>query len=358
MKKKQATMTNVTPDSSSKFGATTSSRSPRDVMDDFFGDAALQGFGAFQDDQNNVHTTIDPNGFSYLRSNLNHLVDTDSDDDHNDVIEDGYNDVVGGIGGLEQNEDEFYRFLPSVYSDDSTHSSLTDPFSDSSNKNKKSSSSYGYGSNYYHGGYDYNNASTTNDQPALILALVDPPTRRFELLQLNIQGDKARIEHLITSVIRSSAVDVDLGNLEYECICDYHAKPINEATRLIDLPSYHKSKGVGQSQPLTGAMMMFAAADDENQSVDDVIIAAQQSEVLVAVPVGESPIDCTLLARNIISHRRVIDSVSSTCFCLCASDVDAIHILTHQTFVLPPSFYSMLLVGTSWYRYDTNVNFR
>ena len=255
-------MTSTTPDSSSKFGASWNgkNRSPRDVMDNFFGDA-LQGFGTYDSEYNHV------------RSNLDNLIRRDNDD----VEEGPYND--------EEAEDDYHpSYLPSVYSDDT----LSEPSS-----------------------------SNVEERPALILALVDPPTRRFELLQLNIQGDKAKIDHLINGVIRQSAVDQDLAELNYEAICDYHAKIIDKSTRLIDLPCHSRKDGTaaGPTPP-----MMFTAATpygdvhngevkEEEPLYDDIVIAAQQSEVLVAIPFGSSPIDCTLLARNVISHRRVINSV-------------------------------------------------
>lgn len=105
----------------------------------------------------------------------------------------------------------------------------------------------------------------------LVLLLMDPTTRRFELLQLEFDSDKARVSDIIAQ-IPISVTEASIKNQEYEGVVDESGTTMNESVRLID---FCKGK-----------------------------------TVLVALPKGISVKECVRLARPILCDKQVEKMVS------------------------------------------------
>jgi hypothetical protein len=105
----------------------------------------------------------------------------------------------------------------------------------------------------------------------LVLLLMDPTTRRFELLQLEFDYDKARVSDIIAQ-IPISVTEASIKNQQYEGVVDESGKTMNEFVRLID---FCKGK-----------------------------------TVLVALPKGITVKECVRLARPILCDKQVEKMVS------------------------------------------------
>jgi hypothetical protein len=105
----------------------------------------------------------------------------------------------------------------------------------------------------------------------LVLLLMDPTTRRFELLQLEFDSDKARVSDIIAQ-IPISVTESSIKNQQYEGVVDESGKTMNEFVRLID---FCKGK-----------------------------------TVLVALPKGITVKECVRLARPILCDKQVEKMVS------------------------------------------------
>ena len=151
--------------------------------------------------------------------------------------------------------------------------------------------------------------------PNLILVLVDPKTSKFELLQLNIQKPKATIKYVLRKVIKKFSNDSHLATLQYDAVCDYDSNQLDTDTRLVDIPSCH-----GSSHLIMGDKDVEHCDDDPavlsgkkrkvEQSSPAVLASANRTEILIALPSGSVQLDCLILARTILSHQNIVDSVS------------------------------------------------
>jgi hypothetical protein len=109
----------------------------------------------------------------------------------------------------------------------------------------------------------------------LVLLLMDPTTRRFELLQLEFDSDKARVSDIIAQ-IPISVTEASIKNQQYEGVVDESGTTMNEFVRLID---FCKGK-----------------------------------TVLVALPKGITVKECVRLARPILLDKQVEKMVSLPCW--------------------------------------------
>eukprot|EP00980_Cylindrotheca_fusiformis_P002953 scaffold683_cov124-Cylindrotheca_fusiformis.AAC.22 len=100
----------------------------------------------------------------------------------------------------------------------------------------------------------------------LVLLLMDPTTRRFELLQLEFDSDKARVSDIIAQ-IPISVTEASIKNQQYDGVVDATGTTMNEFVRLVD---FCKGK-----------------------------------TVLVALPKGLSVKECVRLARPILCDKQV-----------------------------------------------------
>lgn len=104
----------------------------------------------------------------------------------------------------------------------------------------------------------------------LVLLLMDPATRRFELLQLEFDSDKARVSDIIAQ-IPVSVTEAAIRQQKYDGVIDQTAVKMDELTKLVDFCS-------GKT-------------------------------VLVALPKGLSVKECARLARPILSDVQVVKMV-------------------------------------------------
>lgn len=105
----------------------------------------------------------------------------------------------------------------------------------------------------------------------LVLLLMDPSSRRFELLQLEFDSDKARVSDIIAQ-IPLSVTEEAIRNLSFTGVIDSSAQVMNGSVRLVDF--------------CTG------------------------KTILVAVPEGTTAKECMKLARPILCDKKVEQMVS------------------------------------------------
>lgn len=105
----------------------------------------------------------------------------------------------------------------------------------------------------------------------VVLLLMDPETRRFELLQLEFDSDKALVSDVLTQIPVAVTEDV-LKKQNYVGICGSAGSEMNSGILLSE----------------------FCKGND----------------VLVAVPDGVAASDCARLARPILNDEKVINMVS------------------------------------------------
>lgn len=67
----------------------------------------------------------------------------------------------------------------------------------------------------------------------LVLLLMDPSTRRFELLQLEFDSDKARVSDIIAQ-IPISVTEQSIRSQQYEGVVEASGSVMNEFVRLVD----------------------------------------------------------------------------------------------------------------------------
>lgn len=122
-------------------------------------------------------------------------------------------------------------------------------------------------------------ATTAEDVagPALqvVLLLMDPVTRRFELLQLEFDSHKAVVNDVLAQAPHS-VTEAALRKQTYVGICDRHGAELINTVRLAEF--------------------------------------CKANEVVVAIPQGITGQECARLARPILSDSKVISMVR-TCFC-------------------------------------------
>lgn len=124
-------------------------------------------------------------------------------------------------------------------------------------------------------------SSPPTDEPAeaevtslqLVLLLMDPSTRRFELLQLEFDSMRARVVDIIAQIPISVTEEAIRGQ-EYEGVIDEAGKIFDASARLVEFCS--------------------------------------EKQILVAVPKGLSVKECTRLARPILSDAQVLKMVCVT----------------------------------------------
>ena len=104
----------------------------------------------------------------------------------------------------------------------------------------------------------------------VILLLMDPKTRRFELLQLEFDSNKAIVRDVLNQ-IHDSVTEEALRSQTYKGICDSTGQELYYSTRLCDV--------------CTG------------------------SDVLIALPDDVDASDCARLARPILHDKNVIEMV-------------------------------------------------
>ena len=106
----------------------------------------------------------------------------------------------------------------------------------------------------------------------LVLLLLDPVSRRFELLQLEFDSLRARVVDVIAQV-PISVTDDAIRNQKYEGVISDNSELMDPSIRLSDF--------------------------------------CKEKQVLVALPTGISIKDCIRLARPILSNAQVVEMVSS-----------------------------------------------
>ena len=165
---------------------------------------------------------------------------------------------------------------------------------------------------------------TQKMRTSLILALVDTKTSQFELLSLNdIQSPKATIGYVLDKVIRRSAANQSLATSEYWGICDYRGKLLDRSTHLADIARGKQLPNNQQRQrPQQGKQR--EADDDDDIEFHDAVMdlkGADSTEddqsrnmclgdqILIAISNQSTSLESTLFARNIISHRKIVNSV-------------------------------------------------
>ena len=161
----------------------------------------------------------------------------------------------------------------------------------------------------------------------LLLALIDPSTTGFELLQLNIHNPKATARDIIEpqsigncnkrhSMIRKAAKDSRLAKLKYHTICDYHGNIVQKNTPLVNLvgcttdsneKSHEEEK---KDDHFFDDRYHYKSPSSSSPSSVWSSSFRDIGEILIAVPIGYTPLDCTALVRNIVSHYKVINTVS------------------------------------------------
>jgi len=100
----------------------------------------------------------------------------------------------------------------------------------------------------------------------LVLLLMDPSTRRFELLQLEFDSDKAKVSDILAQ-IPISVTEASIRHQKYQGVIDHTHIPQNETAKLVDF--------------------------------------CQGKTVLVAVPKGLPIKECVRLARPILCDKQV-----------------------------------------------------
>lgn len=126
-------------------------------------------------------------------------------------------------------------------------------------------------------------SSPPTDEPAeaevtslqLVLLLMDPSTRRFELLQLEFDSMRARVVDIIAQIPISVTEEAIRGQ-EYEGVIDEAGKIFDASARLVEFCS--------------------------------------EKQILVAVPKGLSVKECTRLARPILSDAQVLKMLTNSGF--------------------------------------------
>lgn len=110
----------------------------------------------------------------------------------------------------------------------------------------------------------------------LVLLLMDPTSRRFELLQLEFDSERARVADIIAQ-IPISVTEADIREQSYKHVLDENATLRDQSTRLMEFCQTGK-------------------------------------HVLVAVPEGTPVKDCVRLARPILSDPQVVKMVRKILF--------------------------------------------
>ena len=121
----------------------------------------------------------------------------------------------------------------------------------------------------------------TASGPALqvVLLLMDPKTRRFELLQLEFEAEKAVVADVLTQ-ISLSATEQSLRTQKYTGVADR----------------------TGASKEKTVVLSSFCKAND----------------IILAIPEGMKASECSKLARPILGDPKVNTMVSfGWCYCTC-----------------------------------------
>lgn len=109
----------------------------------------------------------------------------------------------------------------------------------------------------------------------VILLLMDPKTRRFELLQLEFDSNKAVVRDVLSQVPHSVTEEA-LRNQSYSGVCDRTGQELYYSTRLCDVCS--------------------------------------GSDVLIALPAAVDARECARLAKPILQDKNVIEMVGSRSF--------------------------------------------
>ncbi len=108
----------------------------------------------------------------------------------------------------------------------------------------------------------------------LVLLLLDPTTRRFELLQLEFDSLRARVVDILAQIPVSVTED-SIRNQQYEGVIVETCELMDQTARLVDF--------------------------------------CRGKQVLVALPKGLSIKDCVRLARPILSNAKVLEMVRFEC---------------------------------------------
>lgn len=117
-------------------------------------------------------------------------------------------------------------------------------------------------------------STTAKSQPSLqlVLLLMDPKTRRFELLQLEFDSERARVVDIIAQ-IPESVTEEAIRLQEYDGVIAEAGQLMDSFVRLVDF--------------------------------------CKEKQVLVALPKGMSVKECIRLARPILSDSQVLRMVSA-----------------------------------------------
>ena len=122
-------------------------------------------------------------------------------------------------------------------------------------------------------------AKSTTSQPAkpiqIVLLLMDPNSRRFELLQLEFDANKALVYDVVSQV-QTSATEETLRKLKYGGICDQDGLEMIESLKLSNF--------------------------------------CDGNEIVMAIPEGMTGAATIKLARPILSDQRVVDMVRLSFF--------------------------------------------
>jgi hypothetical protein len=140
----------------------------------------------------------------------------------------------------------------------------------------------------------------------LVLILMDPQTRRFELLKLEFESpDRTTIQDVV-SQIPYAASDEILRNQTYVGIGDLTGQELYRSTRLVDLTKATKSNNK-KSAPVVGEEAIIRKFDNND---DDDVDDSKLNLLLLGLPSGMDPYECAQSTLPIIQDEQVQQMVS------------------------------------------------
>ena len=143
----------------------------------------------------------------------------------------------------------------------------------------------------------------------LVLILMDPETRRFELLKLEFETpDRTTIQDVVSQIPHAASDEV-LRNQTYVGIGDLSGQELYRSTRLIDLSKLTKRNHK--------AMAIVEELEDNNGAARTNHIHEHDEDedsnlclLLLGLPSGMDPYECSQLALPIIQDEQVQQMVS------------------------------------------------
>jgi hypothetical protein len=143
----------------------------------------------------------------------------------------------------------------------------------------------------------------------LVLILMDPHTRRFELLKLEFETpDRTTIQDVVSQIPHAASDDV-LRNQTYVGIGDLSGQELYRSTRLIDLSKdtkrNHKTMTVVEALEDNNPVARSHNINEHDEDEDSNLCL-----LLLGLPAGMDPYECSQLALPIIQDEQVQQMVS------------------------------------------------